>query len=919
MKPLQNLLSAGAYLLTIPFRIVSFVLKLLTCAVPSWLGWRRLCLNQRESSVWLAKLLNRDIEARRQFSQYFNWHRKELIFCAILALLITGVDKIQQFFLAFALDIKETHVPPLQFATVFFGNGLLIFWLCYIFWHKPKGSKIPAQLLLSIERFLRWILNLLTQKKVERFDPDKQSTDHGLVIANRFYAQRYSTAINRWRLCVTATLPLLLTSAGLVLSLCNSRSVEISSTEPLPEWRTFAGMMDWINDHSLLALILFAAVYLLIAFLMQPRPIPNASLRTHNKNLILNILLLAGALGIIYTLMLCYHAMDQGWGVYCKLFSLGLFMFAPPLISAHVFNSLSECMVDAAELLEEGDVTHKNYPLASLYKNVYDRMMWVSYLITGVGLLLLNMKDVTVSESFSSFFFPIAILLFIAIVYYQAIDWLAYNLPSPQFYTIIVAFAVLVFTGPQEHYEIKYKARSKEANSCKRDSLEGYFLGWLKDRRAHNVYSDSLENNIYLVAAEGGGSRSGAWTSSVLTEIDRTMDGAFRQKCFAISGISGGSIGSAATLAWWDNARRVSNGNANIYSDDSARVKYVSRIFGRNYISTALAGIFFYDGFQQNHLFAWLYPSKYSRTDRLQDEEDDAVQLALGDVFDKKVYSGFPDHYLKETDFLELYYWSETGKPRFGLPLFFPNTCRVEEGRRGVTSAVTLNIEKISKGPKHPGNAGLLDIIKAKDDGEHANKRLSLGEATSLSELFPFVNSTVHINHSVGTFMDGGVYENMGLTTLYEIRASLRAILESPDKGLIAQLYPDTTAQKEFRAWLKTLRFNFVLIYNSEHPDHGKETDRERTLQLFDPITALLQTPFGGHTDYVYHKTINEFSKTDRFYEFPLLTHKDYWHNSKRKPTDPIIMSRWLSSYELKQILERSSIRVKEAFDKQPK
>jgi hypothetical protein len=375
MKLLQNLLSAGAYLLTIPFRIVSFFFKLFTCIIPSWLGWRRLCLNQRESSLWLAKLLNRDLEVRRQFSQYFNWHRKELIFCAVLAVLITGVDKIQQFFLAFALDIKETHVPPQQFAMVFFGNGLLIFWLCYVFWHKPKGSKIPAQILLSVERFLRWILNVLTQKKVERFDPDKQATDKGLVIANRFYAQRYSTAINRWRLSVTATMPLLLTSAGLVLSLCNSKSVEISSTEPLPEWRAFAGMMDWINDHSLLALLLFAAAYLLIAFLIQPRPIPNASLRTHNRNLIFNIFLLVCTLGIICALMLFYHAMDQGWGVYCKLLSLGLFMFAPPLISAHVFNSLSECMVDSAEILEEGDITHKNYRLASLYKNVYDQMM----------------------------------------------------------------------------------------------------------------------------------------------------------------------------------------------------------------------------------------------------------------------------------------------------------------------------------------------------------------------------------------------------------------------------------------------------------------------------------------------------------------------------------------------------------------
>lgn len=54
---------------------------------------------------------------------------------------------------------------------------------------------------------------------------------------------------------------------------------------------------------------------------------------------------------------------------------------------------------------------------------------------------------------------------------------------------------------------------------------------------------------IYIVAAEGGASRSAWWTGHVLSVLDDVTDGDFGKRVFAVSGVSGGSLGLAAWVA----------------------------------------------------------------------------------------------------------------------------------------------------------------------------------------------------------------------------------------------------------------------------------------------------------------------------------------------------------------------------------
>jgi len=54
---------------------------------------------------------------------------------------------------------------------------------------------------------------------------------------------------------------------------------------------------------------------------------------------------------------------------------------------------------------------------------------------------------------------------------------------------------------------------------------------------------------VYLVSAEGGGIRAAAWTALVLTRLEQESDGRFSRHLLAASGVSGGSLGLALFAA----------------------------------------------------------------------------------------------------------------------------------------------------------------------------------------------------------------------------------------------------------------------------------------------------------------------------------------------------------------------------------
>jgi predicted acylesterase/phospholipase RssA len=79
-----------------------------------------------------------------------------------------------------------------------------------------------------------------------------------------------------------------------------------------------------------------------------------------------------------------------------------------------------------------------------------------------------------------------------------------------------------------------------------RPNIESQLKAWA--RRFEGVDGDQTIP-LYLVSAEGGGIRAAYWSAAVLSRINEATNGEFQRHIFALSGVSGGSLGIAAFAA----------------------------------------------------------------------------------------------------------------------------------------------------------------------------------------------------------------------------------------------------------------------------------------------------------------------------------------------------------------------------------
>ena len=871
--------------------------------------------NLHELASWFDNVFRKqDSEVIERSAKTFRWHFKEILLSILLGFLFAKVDKVQHFFTSFAIDIQQDQYPFWLLTLLFCFHGMFVIWLSYVFWHKPKKVR-------------GWVNSWFGNRR------------------DRSYEIHYNLPNGYWWVAVIATLPVLMVNVALSISLVKDYGYAPETTAKLAEDFT-----EFVSEQTVRIFIIAVPIFLFLCILTKPSMRNNVSLSLLTgvfKKRLLTFITTILLFVFLFKVFSWQTASVGTWYILIVsrcLLLLG-FIFIPTLQLTHFWYITSKCLHHENELAQRTLKETGKFPFKKMDEH-FDRLRYFSYSFSFFLFVILNQSFLSVQSWFPLVLTPVPVLLFVFIFYYQLWDFIYHNVTRIR---RNAAFAVLLLSlilfGQKQHYQIKFNG-DQEAIYPVRTDIRNFFAHWAYRR----FQIDSMQENpvFYLVAAEGGGSRSGAWTAAVLTELDAKMNGTFRRNCFAISSVSGGSIGSAATLALWDNARRKNfNGTVtdSLYkypadNDKHNRVdradgQYISRVFRRNYVSSAIAGIFFYDFWQSVPIVNWFYVNKKSRTDRQQDEENDAICNALKQMpgFESGEYS----HYFNKIGFLNLYYGKDVDnsfRPVVDLPLFFPNTTRVEDGRRGIVSPVLMNFNNanlnaatIPPNQTTPGTTGEnahVNTAKAKNQvfvsavdviglaaKEEKSGAFSLAEAAGLSQIFPYVNSNVRVGEKTGRFMDGGAYENMGLTTLYEVRNALYNVCVDQCFGnneinLKEVLRLNDIEHKRFIEYLKRVKFKFVLIYNIDDHVNDDNIEKKNSSQLLDPITALLKTPFSGHTDYIYHKLKIE-TPDSMIIEFPL---------SRKTETSQyqqdIVMSRWLSRYEMERILNRSDSLVRQ-------
>jgi len=276
---------------------------------------------------------------------------------------------------------------------------------------------------------------------------------------------------------------------------------------------------------------------------------------------------------------------------------------------------------------------------------------------------------------------------------------------------------------------------------------------------------------VYMVAVVGGASRAGFWAGSVLARLEdeaRANQQRFGANVFALSSISGGSLGAAAWVA--ELAQYPAGTPCAASAPADCRRPRVEDFLGQDFLSPVVARLLGPD-------FATRFlPFPVSRT--WSDRADRSLGLEQAWVQDWRDLAEKHPTAAPKVDWnrplTELYTNAESDQ-RPLLPTLLLNTVRIDDGQRFLQSNVKAALPNV------------MDLLG--DDFD--TQRLTLAQAVHNSARFPYVSPTGAVRAAsaphpvVGRLGDGGYHEGSGAATLADLLELLlkEGLLREPAKG----------------------------------------------------------------------------------------------------------------------------------------
>jgi hypothetical protein len=370
------------------------------------------------------------------------------------------------------------------------------------------------------------------------------------------------------------------------------------------------------------------------------------------------------------------------------------------------------------------------------------------------------------------------------------IQYLAYRLRFPLFGVLI---GLVVFSSFFNDNHAVRLAEEEAPYTLPTDTA--YLRGWLQSRIAE-IGQDSVYP-VYIVATEGGGIRSAYWTASVLARLD-SLNPAFYRHTFAISGVSGGSVGAAVFHALYHNYRLYA------HQPEVSLVEKARQILGEDHLSGVTSALLYPDLVQR------FLPAKIPSWDRARWLEDSWSYAYRKHTQTPNVPKGLAT---LDSSFASL--WSD--QPDYRLPSLFLNSTVVETGQKAITANVRLS-------PFY-----FADIV---DVSSVLGKSPLLKTAASGSSRFPYITppATLPARNSDalwGHIVDGGYFENTGLSTAVEILNLMSSQLHS---------VPSSDFPLELRA---KIRPHILYIRNNAYQPEST-TPMRGMHETRTPLTALL-------------------------------------------------------------------------------
>jgi len=288
--------------------------------------------------------------------------------------------------------------------------------------------------------------------------------------------------------------------------------------------------------------------------------------------------------------------------------------------------------------------------------------------------------------------------------------------------------AMLIFAVIISQFNDNHKVRTLDAPPLNRLTFPQQFAAW---QQAGGT------GPIFVVATEGGGIRAAYWTTTVLTQLEEQSKAQFSRHLFAISGVSGGSVGAMVY--------------ASLVADNAPEpAKRASKMFAFDALGPTLVNMLQPDLVQRFVPIAFL-PDRARALERAW--EEGWRRAENNDNF----AAGFSTLYLNH---------------RPGpFPSLFMNGTIVESGERIITSNTKIDP---------------LIFTGASDALDQIDLDVRRSTAALLSARFTYVSpaGTVRKRKIVGDcqdcytvcchIVDGGYFENSGAATATEIVNALK-------------------------------------------------------------------------------------------------------------------------------------------------
>ena len=308
---------------------------------------------------------------------------------------------------------------------------------------------------------------------------------------------------------------------------------------------------------------------------------------------------------------------------------------------------------------------------------------------------------------------------------------------------------------------IETLARAQRVNDYGRQpEARTSFEYWLKARPDRTYYSERDQKYpVFLISAQGGGIYAAAHVSYFLSYI-QSICPSFAQHVFAISGVSGGSVGAALFAANVDRTQpEFTEIDCALTPLDvpPSPEPVIEKVISRDHVSPLLGMMLGPDILED------LVPSgisRFERTATLRDSFGRAFEDLTGNDFFYRGLSGA---------------WNPDGS----VPALLMNTTEVRNGRR--LSLSPFSSRTLAEPDFPPFSRHLGDHYFIRTDGY--KKGMTVGDAAFASARFPFVTGSATIAASdifdgvdskdrqaaAVQLVDGGYSDNSGAETLFEL------------------------------------------------------------------------------------------------------------------------------------------------------